>query len=33
MGRRTYQSFAAVWPSQIGEFADKVNTMTKHVVA
>ena len=33
LGRVTYQQFAAAWPSQEGEFADKFNTMPKYVVS
>jgi dihydrofolate reductase len=33
MGRRTYAGFAEAWPSQTGEFADKINTMTKYVAS
>ena len=33
LGRVTYQGFAAAWPSMTGEFADKMNTMTKYVVS
>jgi dihydrofolate reductase len=33
LGRVTYQGFAAAWPSQEGEFADKFNTMPKYVVS
>ena len=33
LGRRTYEGFAEVWPSRSGEFADKFNTMPKHVVS
>jgi dihydrofolate reductase len=33
LGRVTYQSFAAAWPSRSGEFADKFNTMPKYVVS
>jgi dihydrofolate reductase len=32
LGRITYEGFAAAWPQQKGEFADKINTMPKHVV-
>jgi dihydrofolate reductase len=32
LGRRTYQGFAAAWPSRDGEFADKFNSMPKYVV-
>jgi dihydrofolate reductase len=33
LGRRTYEGFAAAWPSREGEFADKFNTMPKFVVS
>ncbi len=33
LGRRTYEGFAAAWPSREGEFADKFNTMPKYVVS
>ena len=33
LGRITYESFAAAWPGGSGEFADKMNTMPKHVVS
>jgi len=33
LGRRTYQGFAAAWPSRGGEFADKINSMPKYVVS
>jgi dihydrofolate reductase len=33
MGRRTYEGFAETWPSQTGEFADKINSMTKYVAS
>jgi dihydrofolate reductase len=33
LGRRTYEGFAAAWPSMEGEFADKFNTMPKYVVS
>ncbi len=33
LGRVTYQGFAEAWPSRTGEFADKMNGMTKHVVS
>jgi dihydrofolate reductase len=33
LGRRTYEGFAAAWPSREGEFAEKFNTMPKHVVS
>jgi dihydrofolate reductase len=33
LGRRTYEGFAAAWPSMQGEFADKFNAMPKYVVS
>ncbi len=33
LGRRTYEGFAAAWPSREGEFADRFNTMPKYVVS
>jgi dihydrofolate reductase len=33
LGRRTYEGFAAAWPSMKGEFADKFNAMPKYVVS
>jgi dihydrofolate reductase len=33
LGRRTYEGFAAAWPSRDGEFADKFNSMPKYVVS
>jgi dihydrofolate reductase len=33
LGRVTYEGFAAAWPSRTGEFADKFNSMPKHVVS
>ncbi len=33
LGRVTYQEFAAAWPSYQGEFADKMNGMSKYVVS
>jgi dihydrofolate reductase len=32
LGRVTYEGFAAAWSERDGEFADKMNTMPKHVV-
>ena len=32
-GRETYQSFAEAWPARTGDFADKINSMTKYVVS
>ncbi|TMM05150.1 MAG: dihydrofolate reductase [Actinobacteria bacterium] len=33
LGRRTYEGFAAAWPSREGEFAAKFNGMPKYVVS
>jgi dihydrofolate reductase len=33
LGRVTYEGFAEAWPSQEGDFADKLNAMPKHVVS
>ena len=33
LGRKTYEGFAAAWPSREGEFADKFNSMPKYVVS
>jgi dihydrofolate reductase len=33
LGRRTYEGFAAAWPTREGEFADKFNTIPKYVVS
>jgi dihydrofolate reductase len=33
MGRRTYEWFAARWPSRRGELADRLNGLPKHVVS
>jgi dihydrofolate reductase len=33
LGRKTYDGFAAAWPSRDGEFADRFNTMPKYVVS
>jgi dihydrofolate reductase len=33
MGRKTYESFAMVWPSRSGEEADRINSMPKYVVS
>src|SRR3954466_3679640 len=33
LGRKTYEGFAAAWPSREGEFADKFNEMPKYVVS
>jgi dihydrofolate reductase len=33
LGRKTYEGFAAAWPSRSGEFADKFNNMPKYVVS
>jgi dihydrofolate reductase len=33
LGRRTYEGFAAAWPTREGEFADLFNSMPKYVVS
>ena len=33
LGRRTYEGFAAAWPTREGEFADMFNEMPKFVVS
>jgi dihydrofolate reductase len=34
LGRRTYESFAAVWPAMPGDaYSDRINSMTKYVVS
>lgn len=33
LGRRTYEGFAAAWPSREGSFADKINNGPKYVVS
>ncbi|MGB9376929.1 MAG: dihydrofolate reductase family protein [Mycobacteriales bacterium] len=35
LGRRTYEGFAAAWPTmtEMGEFAERMNTMDKYVVS
>jgi dihydrofolate reductase len=33
LGRRTYEGFAAAWPSMQGDFADKFYNMPKYVVS
>jgi dihydrofolate reductase len=33
LGRVTYEGFAKAWPTREGEFADKFNSMPKHVVS
>ena len=33
LGRRTYEFFAARWPSRDGELADQMNTLPKYVVS
>lgn len=34
MGRRTYDSFAAVWPTRSGDsYSDRINSMRKYVVS
>jgi dihydrofolate reductase len=33
LGRRSYEFFAARWPSRSGEWADRLNTMPKYVIS
>ena len=33
LGRRSYEWFAARWPSRTGEWADRLNSMPKYVVS
>jgi dihydrofolate reductase len=33
LGRRSYEYFAARWPSRSGEWADRLNSMPKYVVS
>jgi dihydrofolate reductase len=33
LGRRSYEWFAARWPSRSGEWADRLNTLPKYVVS
>ena len=33
LGRRSYEFFAARWPSRNGEYADRLNSMPKYVVS
>jgi len=33
LGKNTYETFAAYWPNQTGEFADPINKMPKYVVS
>jgi dihydrofolate reductase len=33
LGRRTYEGFAAAWPTMKGDFADKFNNMPKYVIS
>src|SRR6201997_4002519 len=33
LGRRTYEFFAARWPSRSGQWADRLNGMPKYVVS
>jgi len=33
LGKKTYEGFAAAWPTREGDFADKFNTMPKFVVS
>ena len=33
LGRKSYEFFAAVWPSRSGEFPDRMNSIAKHVAS
>jgi dihydrofolate reductase len=33
LGRRSYEFFAARWPSRSGDYADRLNSMPKYVVS
>lgn len=33
MGRRTYEIYAGAWPGRDGEYADRINEITKYVVS
>jgi len=33
LGRRSYEAFAARWPSRTGAFADRLNSLPKYVVS
>ena len=33
LGRVTYEGFSAAWPERSGPFADKMNSMPKHVIS
>lgn len=33
LGRVTYQGFAEAWPSRTGDYADRLNSLPKHVVS
>src|SRR5215213_5562990 len=33
LGRVTYEGFSQAWPGREGEFADKMNSMPKHVAS
>src|SRR6266702_6059423 len=33
LGRRSYEWFAARWPSRSGDLADRLNSLPKHVVS
>jgi len=33
LGRATYQTFAATWPTMTGDLADKINSLPKHVAS
>ncbi len=33
MGRKTYDVYAATWPTRDGDYADRINALKKHVVS
>ena len=33
MGRRTYDVYAEVWPDRDGDYADRINAVTKYVAS
>lgn len=33
LGRKTYEGFVEAWPSRDGEFADRINSLPKHVAS
>jgi dihydrofolate reductase len=33
MGRHTYDAYASIWPGRDGEYADRINALTKYVAS